>query len=41
MSASPNSLMPNELERSLTEQQLADLIEFLKRPAGGADTGRR
>ena len=31
MSASTSSLMPNELERGLSEQDLADLIAYLKR----------
>jgi putative membrane-bound dehydrogenase-like protein len=30
MSASPSSLMPNELERAMSEQDLADLIAYLK-----------
>ncbi len=30
MSASANSLMPNELERAMSEQELADLIAYLK-----------
>ena len=29
--ASPLSLMPNELEKAMTKQELADLIAFLKR----------
>ena len=28
--ASPLSLMPNELEKAMTRQELADLIAFLK-----------
>ena len=31
MSASASSLMPNELERAMSEQELADLIAYLKR----------
>ncbi len=31
MAASPTSLMPNELERVMSEQELADLIAYLKR----------
>jgi putative heme-binding domain-containing protein len=31
MKASPVSLMPNELERAMSEQELADLIAYLKR----------
>jgi putative heme-binding domain-containing protein len=34
MSASPTSLMPSELERRMTEQEMADLIAYLK------ETGR-
>ena len=30
MSASASSLMPNELERAISEQELADLISYLK-----------
>jgi putative heme-binding domain-containing protein len=30
MAASPRSLMPNELERAMSEQDLADLIRYLK-----------
>jgi putative heme-binding domain-containing protein len=30
MSASTSSLMPNELERAMSEQDLADLIAYLK-----------
>ena len=41
MTASPNSLMPNELERVLTEQELADLIRYLKSPADSRETERR
>lgn len=42
MTASPNSLMPNELERSMSEQELADLIAYLKSPRGSqAPTERR
>jgi putative membrane-bound dehydrogenase-like protein len=32
MKASPISLMPNELERAMSEQELADLIAYLKIP---------
>ncbi len=32
MSASASSLMPNELERAMSEQELADLIAYLKQP---------
>jgi hypothetical protein len=32
MKASPISLMPNELERAMSEQELADLIAYLKSP---------
>jgi putative heme-binding domain-containing protein len=32
MKASPVSLMPSELERAMSEQELADLIEYLKSP---------
>jgi hypothetical protein len=31
MSGSTNSLMPHELERGLSEQDLADLLTYLKR----------
>ncbi|MGH9370569.1 MAG: c-type cytochrome [Vicinamibacterales bacterium] len=34
MSASPTSLMPNELERAISEQELADLIAYLKSQTG-------
>ena len=42
MTASPNSLMPNDLERAISPQELADLIGYLKSPRGAdAPTGRR
>ncbi|MGB2714839.1 MAG: PVC-type heme-binding CxxCH protein [Vicinamibacterales bacterium] len=42
MTASPNSLMPNELERAMSEQELADLIGYLKSPRRtDAPIGRR
>jgi hypothetical protein len=31
MAASPSSLMPSELDRALPEQDLADLIAYLRR----------
>ncbi|MPY88800.1 MAG: c-type cytochrome [Luteitalea sp.] len=40
MSASGNSLMPSGLEELMTEQELADLIAFLKRRTRGGDTHR-
>lgn len=32
MTVSPSSLMPNELERAMSEQELADLVGYLKSP---------
>ena len=32
MKESPVSLMPSELERAMSEQDLADLIAYLKTP---------
>jgi putative heme-binding domain-containing protein len=40
MTASPNSLMPNELERAMSEQDLADVIRYLKDGAGSKQTER-
>jgi putative membrane-bound dehydrogenase-like protein len=37
MSASTSSLMPNEMERAMSEQELADLIAYLKRDRGALD----
>jgi putative heme-binding domain-containing protein len=37
MSASASSLMPNELERAMSEQDLADLIGYLKASPGLRD----
>jgi putative heme-binding domain-containing protein len=36
MTASPNSLMPAELERAMSEQELVDLIAYLKTDAASA-----
>jgi putative membrane-bound dehydrogenase-like protein len=42
MAASTSSLMPNELERSMSEQELADLIRYLKTdPASPLTSGSR
>jgi putative heme-binding domain-containing protein len=39
MSASTTSLMPGELERTMSEQELADLIAYLKIDPGAGGTG--
>jgi putative heme-binding domain-containing protein len=35
IAAAPASLMPAELERAMTGQELADLLAYLKSPAAG------
>ncbi len=39
MSATASSLMPNELERLMSEQDLADLIGYLKAGPASPDAG--